>query len=68
MKKYQTLVLVIVCILLFLFQIAVWVATPHPKDDASILEVFWYILQITVPIMLSIGCAILYMELKEKEI
>ena len=56
MKKYRKPVLITIAILLFLFQFAVWVAAPHPEINDNVLEVFWYLLQIVVPIGLSWVC------------
>ena len=57
MKKLREPVLIILAILLFLFQIAVWIASTHPQDDANVLEVFWFMLKITVP--MGLGCVCL---------
>ena len=56
MKKYRKLILIPLSILLFLFQIAVWIAAPHPENIDNVLEVFWYLLQIVVPIGLGGIC------------
>ena len=66
-KEITAITLLITSFLLACFQIAIWLVVPQPSREVSVLEAFWFILEMLVPFIIAIICLIVGSKILESE-